>query len=94
MSGDVTRYIVTIKFKEETLTELNELNNHLTRAGFTLTLSDDEGKVHEPGTNSFGLITLQSVEEIKELVVGLANTAIGKPVEVEVITFEQWLKDQ
>lgn len=94
MSGDITRYVVTIKFAEETLTELNELNNHLTRAGFTITLNDDEGKIHELGTNSFGLISPLETSEISELVSGLADTAIGKPVDVDVITFEQWLKDQ
>lgn len=94
MSGDITRYVVTIKFQEETLTELNELNNHLTRAGFTLTLTDDEGKVHELGTNTFGLMSPQNSQEIKALVSGLADTAIGKSVDIDVITFEQWLKDQ
>jgi Protein of unknown function (DUF2622). len=94
MSGDITRYVVTIKFQEETLTELNELNNHLTRAGFTLTLTDDEGKVHELGTNTFGLVSPQNSQEIKALVSGLADTAIGKSVDIDVITFEQWLKDQ
>lgn len=94
MSGDITRYVVTIKFQEETLTEINELNNHLTRAGFTLTLTDDEGKVHELGTNTFGLVSPQNSQEIKKLVGGLADTAIGKPVDIDVITFEQWLKDQ
>lgn len=94
MSGDITRYVVTLKFQEETLTELNELNNHLTRAGFTLTLTDDDGKVHELGTNAFGLISPQNSEEIKALASGLADAAIGKPVEIDVITFEEWLKDQ
>lgn len=94
MSGDIARYVVTIKFQEETLTELNELNNHLTRAGFTLTLTDDEGKVHELGTNTFGLVSPQNSQEIKALVSGLADTAIGKSVDIDVITFEQWLKDQ
>lgn len=94
MSGDVARYVVTIKFQEETLTELNELNNHLTRAGFTLTLTDDEGKVHELGTNTFGMVSPQNSQEIKALVSGLADTAIGKSVDIDVITFEQWLKDQ
>nr|WP_253898174.1 type V toxin-antitoxin system endoribonuclease antitoxin GhoS [Pseudocitrobacter vendiensis] len=94
MSGDIARYVVTIKFQEETLTELNELNNHLTRAGFTLTLTDDDGKVHELGTNTFGLVSPLKDQEIKELVSGLADAAIDKPVDIDVITFEQWLKDQ
>ncbi len=93
MSGDITRYVVTVRFHEETLIEINELNNHLTRAGFTLTLSDDDGKVHDLGTNTFGLVSPQSVDEIKVLTVGLAETAIGHQPDVSVDTFEDWLQD-
>ena len=50
MSSEITAWVVTVRFHEETLTEINELSNHLTRAGFTLVLNDDEGNVHELGT--------------------------------------------
>jgi Endoribonuclease GhoS len=93
MSGDITRYVVTVSFHEQTLTEINELNNHLTRAGLTLTLSDDDGKVHELGTNTFGFVSPQSEDEIKALTTGLAETAIGHKPEVSVVTFEHWLQD-
>lgn len=93
MSGDITRYVVTVRFHEQTLTEINELNNHLTRAGLTLTLSDDEGKVHELGTNTFGFVSPLNEEEIKALTLGLAETAIGHKPEVSVVKFEQWLQD-
>ncbi|MGU3412867.1 type V toxin-antitoxin system endoribonuclease antitoxin GhoS [Enterobacteriaceae bacterium C34A] len=92
MSGDITRYVVTVNFLEQTLTEINELNNHLTRAGFTLTLTDDEGKVHDLGTNTFGLISPLSEEDARTLTVGLAETAIGHQPDVSVTTFEQWLE--
>ncbi|WP_194206764.1 type V toxin-antitoxin system endoribonuclease antitoxin GhoS [Superficieibacter sp. 1612_C1] len=92
--GDIKRYVVTVKFHEETLTQINELNNALTRAGFTLTLSDDEGKVHELGTNTFGLITPQSEQEVRALTAGLAESALGVTPEVEVTTFERWLTDK
>lgn len=92
--SDVTRYVVTVSFHEESLTEINELNNHLTRAGFTLTLTDDEGKVHDLGTNSFGLLSPQSAEEVKALAAGLADTAVKSQSEVAVTTFEEWLKTQ
>ncbi|MGU3523075.1 type V toxin-antitoxin system endoribonuclease antitoxin GhoS [Enterobacteriaceae bacterium C23F] len=92
MSGDITRYVVTVNFLEQTLTEINELNNHLTRAGFTLTLTDDEGKVHDLGTNTFGLISPLSEEDARALTVGLAETAIGHQPDVSVTTFEQWLE--
>jgi hypothetical protein len=35
--------VVTVTFHEQALTEINELNNHFTRAGFVLTLNDEEG---------------------------------------------------
>jgi hypothetical protein len=92
MSGDITRYVVTVKFHEQTLTEINELNNHLTRAGFTLTLTDDEGKVHDLGTNTFGLVSPQSEDDVQALTLALAETAIKQQPEVSVTTFAQWLQ--
>ena len=67
-SGDLVRYVITVMLHEETLIDINELNNYLTRNGFLLTMTDDEGKIHELGTNTFGLISLQSEEQIRELV--------------------------
>ncbi|MCY0114249.1 endoribonuclease GhoS [Escherichia coli] len=69
-SGDLVRYVITVMLHEDTLTEINELNNYLTRDGFLLTMTDDEGNIHELGTNTFGLISTQSEEEIRELVSG------------------------
>lgn len=67
MSTEIVTRVVTVNFQEETLTEINELSNHLTRAGFTLVLNDENGKVHELGTNTFGLISAQSADEVKAL---------------------------
>lgn len=69
-SGDLVRYVITVMLHEDTLTEINELNNYLTRDGFLLTMTDDEGNIHELGTNTFGLISTQSEEEISELSTG------------------------
>lgn len=66
-SGDITRYVITVTFHEDSLTEINELNNHLTRSGFLLTLTDDEGNMHELGTNTFGFVSAQSADESKRL---------------------------
>lgn len=77
-SGDLVRYVITVMLHEDTLTEINELNNYLTRDGFLLTMTDDEGNIHELGTNTFGLISTQSEEEIRELVSGLTQSATGK----------------
>lgn len=41
-SGDLVRYVITVMLHEDTLTEINELNNYLTRDGFLLTMTDDE----------------------------------------------------
>ena len=94
MSTEIVTRVVTVNFQEETLTEINELSNHLTRAGFTLVLNDENGKVHELGTNTFGLISAQSADEVKALSAGLAETALGRPVDVNVTTFAEWLKAQ
>ena len=80
-SGDLVRYVITVMLHEDTLTEINELNNYLTRDGFLLTMTDDEGNIHELGTNTFGLISTQSEEEIRELVSGLTQSATGKDPE-------------
>lgn len=77
-SGDLVRYVITVMLHEDTLTEINELNNYLTRDGFLLTMTDDEGNIHELGTNTFGLISTQSEEEIRELVSGLTQSATAK----------------
>lgn len=94
MSTEIVTRVVTVNFQEETLTEINELSNHLTHAGFTLVLNDENGKVHELGTNTFGLISAQSADEVKALSAGLAETALGRPVDVTVTTFAEWLKAQ
>ncbi|WP_201214587.1 type V toxin-antitoxin system endoribonuclease antitoxin GhoS [Klebsiella michiganensis] len=94
MSSEIIAWVVTVRFHEETLTEINELSNHLTRAGFTLVLYDDEGNVHELGTNTFGLLSMQNAEEVNALSAGLAETALGRPVDVTVVTFSEWLKAQ
>ncbi|MDY1035425.1 type V toxin-antitoxin system endoribonuclease antitoxin GhoS [Enterobacteriaceae bacterium RIT714] len=91
-SGDITRYVTTIKIHEDSLTELNEITNHLTRGGFLLTLTDDEGNVHDLGTNTFGLISALSVEEVKALASGLVESATGKKAEINVSTWEEWQK--
>ncbi|MGS7352162.1 type V toxin-antitoxin system endoribonuclease antitoxin GhoS, partial [Klebsiella pneumoniae] len=55
MSNEITAWVVSVTFHEQALTEINEVSNHFTRAGFVLTLNDEEGTPHELGTNTFGL---------------------------------------
>jgi hypothetical protein len=93
-SGDITRYVITVKFHEHSLTEINELNNTFTLAGYLLTLNDDEGKVHELGTNTFGLVSPLNEDDIKEQALALAESAIDQRPEIDVTTWENWLKTQ
>lgn len=89
--SEITRYVVTFRFHEESLTEINELNDHLTRGGFLLTMSDEDGKVHELGTNTFGLVSAFDEQEVKALAEGLGKLALGKTPEVDITTWESWL---
>lgn len=61
-SGDLVRYVITVMLHEDTLTEINELNNYLTRDGFLLTMTDDDGNIQ-----SWGLTLLDlSVPKVKK----------------------------
>lgn len=91
-STDITRYVIEVGFQENSLTDINELNNHLTRAGFTLTLSGQEGDVHDLGTNTFGLVSPQPPEQVEALAAGLAESALGEKPTVTVTTFDVWLE--
>jgi hypothetical protein len=91
MSSDgITRYVVVVKFHEQSLTEINELNNHFTRAGFLLTMTDEDGNVHDLGTNTFGLISALSEQEVLELARGLAAAAVAEGADITVSTWEEW----
>ncbi len=92
MSGDINRYIVTISHQVSGLTPVNELNNEMTRAGFSLTISDEEGKLHETGPGSWGITTPLSPEEVTELARGLSKLALGEEPEIELVTLESWLQ--
>ena len=46
MSNEITAWVVSVTFHEQVLTEINEVSNHFTRAGFVLTLNDEEGTPH------------------------------------------------
>lgn len=92
-SGEIQRYVVTVDFHEQSLTEINELNNQFTRAGFLLTLTDDEGKVHDLGTNTFGFISPLSEEEVKALATSLADAVVSDTPEIHISSQETWQKE-
>lgn len=93
-SGDITRYVITVNIHEASLTELNELNNAFTRANFLLTLTDDEGNIHDLGTLTFGLISALSEEEVHALASSLAESVTDKDADIEVDTWESWRKKE
>lgn len=66
-SGDITRYVITVTFHEDSLTEINELNNHLTRSGFLLTLTDDEGMCMSSAPIRLALLALRALMKSKRL---------------------------
>lgn len=95
MSSDgINRYVVTVKFHDETLTDINELNNHFTLAGFLITMADDDGKVHDLGTNTFGLISALNEQEVHDLASGLAESAVGRKTDVTVSSWETWRQQE
>ena len=93
-SGDITRYVVTVNIHEASLTELNELNNAFTRANFLLTLTDDEGNIHDLGSLAFGLISRLSQEEVKALASSLVESVTDKATEIDVDSWENWHKKE
>ena len=93
-SGDIIRYVVTIHIHEASLTEHNELNNTFTRANFLLTLTDDDGNIHDLGTLTFGLISALSEEEIHALASSLVESVTDKHAETDVETWERWQKKE
>ncbi|HEM7531961.1 TPA: type V toxin-antitoxin system endoribonuclease antitoxin GhoS [Enterobacter roggenkampii] len=93
-SGDITRYVVTVNLHEASLSELNELNNAFTRANFLLTLTDDEGNIHDLGTLAFGLIGALNKEEVHALAASLVESVTDKPAEIDVDTWESWQKKE
>jgi len=93
-SGDITRYVVTVNIHEDSLTELNEINNHLTRGGFLMTLTDDDGTLHELGPHTYGLVSPLNEDEVKTLASGLVESATGKEPSIDITTWENWQKQQ
>ncbi|MCU5774919.1 type V toxin-antitoxin system endoribonuclease antitoxin GhoS [Erwiniaceae bacterium BAC15a-03b] len=93
-STSLTRYVVTFHYQEKGLTDLNKLTSTITEAGFSPTLNDDEGKPHELGTNSFGIISALEESEIKELAAGFGEIALGERPEVEVLNWEAYQQQQ
>jgi len=94
MSSSLTRYVVTFRYQEKGLTDLNKLTSTLTGAGFSLTHHDDNGVPRELGTNSFGFVSALEQQEISEMAAGLGEVALGQRPEVEVQSWETYQQQQ
>lgn len=87
----IQSYVVTIRYKARGLRASGALIGDLTQARFTPTLTDSEGKVHEPGPHTFGITTALSGEEVVALSRIIARGALHEEPEIKVITFDDWL---
>lgn len=93
MSNTLTRYIVTFHYQESGLSDILELTSAMTAAGFTATMTDDDGHPHELGTNSYGIVSTLEAEELRQQVTAAGESALGQEPEVTVTTFEEYLRD-
>lgn len=91
-SSDITRYVVTFYYRDTGLAAGLELNSAMTNSGFTTTLQDDEGHTHELGTNSYGLVSAKSAEEVRQQAVSIGALALESEPKVEVQTFADFLR--
>ncbi|KPA07779.1 type V toxin-antitoxin system endoribonuclease antitoxin GhoS [Pantoea agglomerans] len=93
MSNTLTRYIVTFHYQESGLSDILELTSAMTAAGFTTTMTDDDGHQHELGTNSYGIVSTLEAEDLRQQVTAAGESALGQEPEVTVTTFEEYLRD-
>lgn len=91
---DVKRYIVTLKYQEKGLGDLQSVNSAMINAGYSTTLNDDDGHPHDLGTNSFGIVSALEEHEVAEQAAGFAQIALEHKPEVNVTTLEAFLKAQ
>lgn len=88
----LTRYIVTLYYHEHGLRDLQSLNSAMVNAGYSTTLHDEQGHPHELGTNSFGIVSALSEQEVATQASGVAAVALHQQPEAEVTTLEAFLK--
>ncbi|CAI0732842.1 type V toxin-antitoxin system endoribonuclease antitoxin GhoS [Serratia ficaria] len=87
-----TCFVVTFHYQEAGLTDLAKLTGQLTREGFVTSVTDESGVHHELGSNSFGFITVLNQEDVQQLAQGLGQVALGKTPEVEIFTYDDYVK--
>ncbi|WP_158782908.1 type V toxin-antitoxin system endoribonuclease antitoxin GhoS [Pantoea sp. BAV 3049] len=92
-TAGVTQYVVTFRYQEEGLSDILELNSALTAGGFLTALSDKEGHPHELGTNSFGIVSAQEKEKIREQAESIGEMVLGVKPEVEVQSWDEFKQE-
>ncbi|MFK8259235.1 type V toxin-antitoxin system endoribonuclease antitoxin GhoS [Erwinia sp. AnSW2-5] len=84
----IHQYVVTFHYNENGLSEVLELSSALISSGFSTTLKDEEGHPHELGTNSFGIITTLSEEEIQQQAAGIGELVLGEAPQLDIHHWE------
>lgn len=87
-----TCFVVTFRYQEEGLADLAKLTGQLTLQGFVTSVTDENGVPHELGSNSFALITPLDQQDVLLLAQKLAEVALGKTPEVDIVTYDDYLK--
>lgn len=91
---DLKRYIVTFRYQEKGLSDLQVLNSAMVNGGYSTTLHDADGHPHELGTNSFGIVSALEKQALAEHAAGIAAVALDQQPEVDVTTLDAFLKAQ
>lgn len=87
-----TCFVVTFRYQEEGLADLAKLTGQLTLQGFVTSVTDENGVPHELGSNSFALITPLDQQDVLLLAQKLAEVTLGKTPEVDIVTYDDYLK--
>lgn len=87
-------YVVTFRYQEKGLGDLQSLNSAMVNAGYATTLHDADGHAHELGTNSFGIVSALPEQALADQAAGVAEVALHQRPQVAVTTLEAYLKAQ
>lgn len=87
-----TCFVVTFHYQEEGLADLAKLTGQLTLHGFVTSVADKNGIPHELGSNSFALITPLDQQDVQLLAQKLGQVALGKVPDVNIVTYDGYIK--
>lgn len=86
-SQEIHQYVVTFHYDDDGLSKVLELSSAMINSGFSITLNDENGHPHELGTNSFGIITALTEEDIHQQATGIGEQVLG---EVPQLDIQHW----